>query len=104
MRLIGDPGILRSGLATFWEWLIALGGEGAGPPAGPPQGWEVTEAAGRETTPSLQEPTTHLSLVHFTAGAGSPTELQGRRTSFIQGVVTVPPKEMIFAGAIGKRG
>lgn len=32
-------------------------------------------------------------------GVGSPTELQGSRTSFIQGVVTVPPNEMILAGA-----
>lgn len=42
----------------------------------------------------------HLSLVHFMEGVGSPTELQGRRTSFIQGVVTVPPKDMILAGAV----
>lgn len=41
----------------------------------------------------------YLSLVHFTAGRGSPTELHGSRTSFIQGVVTVPPNEMILAGA-----
>lgn len=41
----------------------------------------------------------HLSFVHFMEGVGSPTELQGRRTSFIQGVVTVPPNERIFAGA-----
>lgn len=34
-------------------------------------------------------------------GVGSPTELQGSRTSFIQGVVTVPPNEMILAGAGG---
>lgn len=58
--------------------------------------------------PSLGSPISlgsraHLSLVHFTAGAGSPTELQGSRTSFIQGVVTVPPNEMILAGAAGKR-
>lgn len=39
-----------------------------------------------------------LSLVHLIVGAGSPTELQGRRTSFIQGVVTVPPKDRILAG------
>lgn len=39
-----------------------------------------------------------LSLVHLIVGAGSPTELQGRRTSFIQGVVTVPPKDKILAG------
>lgn len=31
-------------------------------------------------------------------GAGSPTELHGRRTSFIQGVVTMPPKDRILAG------
>lgn len=41
---------------------------------------------------------TNLSLVHFIVGAGSPTELQGRRTSFFQGVVTVPPKDRILAG------
>lgn len=40
----------------------------------------------------------YLSLVHLIVGAGSPTELQGRRTSFIHGVVTVPPKDRIFAG------
>lgn len=39
-----------------------------------------------------------LSLVHLIVGAGSPTEPQGRRTSFIQGVVTVPPKDRILAG------
>lgn len=44
----------------------------------------------------------HLSLVHFIVGVGSPTELQDSRTSFIQGVVTVPPNERIFAGASGK--
>lgn len=49
-------------------------------------------------------PDPYLSLVHFTVGAGSPTELHGSRTSFIQGVVTVPPNEMIFAGATGKTG
>lgn len=32
-------------------------------------------------------------------GVGSPTELQGSRTSFIHGVVTVPPNERILAGA-----
>lgn len=41
----------------------------------------------------------HLSLVHFMVGVGSPTEPQGSRTSFIQGVVTVPPNERILAGA-----
>lgn len=46
-------------------------------------------------------PPRYLSLVHLMAGTGSPTELQGSRTSFIQGVVTVPPKEMILAGAGG---
>lgn len=35
-------------------------------------------------------------------GVGSPTELQGRRTSFIQGVVTVPPNDKILAGAVRK--
>lgn len=45
----------------------------------------------------------HLSLVHFMVGAGSPTELQGRRTSFIQGVVTVPPKDRILAGTVHKQ-
>ena len=43
----------------------------------------------------------HLSLVHFMVGVGSPTELQGSRTSFIQGVVTVPPNDRILAGAGG---
>lgn len=38
------------------------------------------------------------------AGTGSPTELQGSLTSFIQGVVTVPPNEMILAGAGGQGG
>lgn len=32
-------------------------------------------------------------------GVGSPTELHGSRTSFIHGVVTVPPKDRILAGA-----
>lgn len=44
----------------------------------------------------------YLSLVHFIVGAGSPTELQGRRTSFIHGVVTVPPKDRILAGTAQK--
>lgn len=39
-----------------------------------------------------------LSLVHLIVGVGSPTELQGRRTSFIQGVVTFPPNDRILAG------
>lgn len=43
-----------------------------------------------------------LSLVHLIVGVGSPTELQGRRTSFIQGVVTVPPKDRILAGTAHK--
>lgn len=47
--------------------------------------------------------TQYLSFVHLMAGTGSPTELQGSLTSFIQGVVTVPPKEMILAGA-GEQG
>lgn len=42
-------------------------------------------------------------MVHFIVGVGSPTELQGSRTSFIQGVVTVPPNERILAGAVGGR-
>lgn len=42
----------------------------------------------------------HLSLVHFMVGVGSPTELQGNRTSFIHGVVTVPPNDRILAGAV----
>lgn len=45
----------------------------------------------------------HLSFVHFIVGVGSPTELHGSRTSFIQGVVTVPPNERIFAGARERR-
>lgn len=45
----------------------------------------------------------HLSLVHFMVGVGSPTELQGSRTSFIQGVVTVPPNERILAGAATRK-
>lgn len=36
-------------------------------------------------------------------GVGSPTELQGSRTSFIQGVVTVPPNDRILAGADKRR-
>lgn len=43
--------------------------------------------------------TIYLSLVHLMAGPGSPTELHGRRTSFIQGVLTVPPNDIILAGA-----
>lgn len=42
----------------------------------------------------------YLSFVHLIVGAGSPTELQGRRTSFIHGVVTVPPKDRILAGTV----
>lgn len=41
----------------------------------------------------------YLSFIHFTVGAGSPTALQGRTMSFIQGVVTVPLKVRILAGA-----
>lgn len=68
-------------------------------------GWQAgSGTAPRANEPSAQ-PRPHLSLVHFTAGAGSPTELQGSRTSFIQGVVTVPPNEIILAGAAEeKRG
>lgn len=43
--------------------------------------------------------TGYLSFIHFTAGEGSPTALQGRAMSFIQGVVTVPLKVRIRAGA-----
>lgn len=49
-------------------------------------------------------PPHYLSLVHLMAGTGSPTELHGSLTSFIHGVVTVPPKEMILAGAWGQGG
>lgn len=49
-------------------------------------------------------PPRYLSLVHLMAGTGSPTELHGSLTSFIHGVVTVPPKEMILAGAWGQGG
>lgn len=49
-------------------------------------------------------PPWYLSLVHLMAGTGSPTELHGSLTSFIHGVVTVPPKEMILAGAWGQGG
>lgn len=48
---------------------------------------------------NISEMDSHLSLVHFIVGVGSPTELHGSLTSFIQGVVTVPPKDRIFAGA-----
>lgn len=75
---------------------------------GPPQSWRRWTPTlafmllpGASRTPGARA---HLSLVHFTAGAGSPTALHGSRTSFIQGVVTVPPKEMIFAGAARDRG
>lgn len=43
-----------------------------------------------------------LSLVHLMVGAGSPTDAHGRRTSFIHGVVTVPPKDRILAGTAQK--
>lgn len=73
-------------------------------PIGPPQGRVRAKQLLLSQDPyHSSRPSTYLSLVHFTAGAGSPTELQGSRTSFNQGVVTVPPKEMIFAGAIERR-
>lgn len=43
--------------------------------------------------------TGYLSFIHFTAGEGSPTALQGKAMSFIHGVVTVPLKVRIRAGA-----
>lgn len=43
--------------------------------------------------------TGYLSFIHFTAGEGSPTALQGKTMSFIHGVVTVPLKVRIRAGA-----
>lgn len=45
----------------------------------------------------------YLSFIHLTVGAGSPTALQGRTISFIQGVVTVPLNVKILAGAEYKR-
>lgn len=64
----------------------------------------------RETHPSVSDAlqrfaegihwvTGYLSFIHFTAGEGSPTALQGKAMSFIQGVVTVPLKVRIRAGA-----
>lgn len=44
-------------------------------------------------------PETHLPLIHLIVGGWSPTALHGRRMSFIQGVVTVPLKVRILAGA-----
>lgn len=44
----------------------------------------------------------YLSFIHLTVGAGSPTALQGRTMSFIQGVVTVPLNVRILAGAGGR--
>jgi hypothetical protein len=41
----------------------------------------------------------YLSFIHFTAGDGSPTALQGKTMSFIHGVVTVPLNVRIRAGA-----
>lgn len=43
--------------------------------------------------------TGYLSFIHLTAGEGSPTALQGKTMSFIHGVVTVPLKVRIRAGA-----
>lgn len=45
----------------------------------------------------------YLSFIHLTVGAGSPTALQGRTISFIQGVVTVPLNVKILAGAEQER-
>ena len=42
---------------------------------------------------------TYVSFSHLTVGAGSPTALQGNTMSLIQGVVTVPLKVRIRAGA-----
>lgn len=58
------------------------------------------EIANEKSRPKI---VTHLSLVHLIVGVGSPTELHGSRTSFIHGVVTVPPKDSILAGAKGVR-
>lgn len=44
-------------------------------------------------------PDTHLPLSHLIVGGSSPTALHGRTISFIQGVVTVPLKVRILAGA-----
>ena len=43
----------------------------------------------------------YFPLSHLMVGGGSPTALQGRTMSFIQGVVTVPLKVRIRAGAVG---
>lgn len=42
---------------------------------------------------------THLPLIHLIVGRGFPTAVHGRTMSFIQGVVTVPLKVRILAGA-----
>lgn len=42
---------------------------------------------------------TYFPLSHLMVGGGSPTALQGKTMSFIQGVVTVPLKVRILAGA-----
>lgn len=41
----------------------------------------------------------YLSFIHLTVGGGSPTALHGRIMSRIHGVVTVPLKVRILAGA-----
>lgn len=42
---------------------------------------------------------TYFPLSHLMVGGGSPTALHGKTMSFIQGVVTVPLKVRILAGA-----
>lgn len=42
---------------------------------------------------------TYFPLTHLMVGGGSPTALHGTTMSFIQGVVTVPLKVRILAGA-----
>lgn len=44
---------------------------------------------------------TYFPFSHLMVGGGSPTALQGRTMSLIQGVVTVPLNVRILAGAMG---
>lgn len=58
---------------------------------------EVTASTDKDDMQVLPE--THLPLIHLIVGGSSPTALHGRTMSFIQGVVTVPLKVRILAGA-----
>lgn len=68
------------------KWVESMGGGREG------GDWKVADTQSQ----------THFPFSHLMVGRGSPTALHGRMMSFIQGVVTVPLKVRILAGAAGR--